>query len=96
MIKRLTVEVEVFHTLENGTEVIAVSEVSGYSDSGRCYGPPENCYPPESDTEIGDILVHTDEDIAHHVPWERLSTTDQETIVDKIEDAFWENFENGG
>ncbi len=29
---------------------------NGYYDSGRLYGPPEHCYPPEGELEIESIL----------------------------------------
>lgn len=32
-------------------EVIIPFRCKGYYDSGRLYGPPEKCYPPEGDSE---------------------------------------------
>jgi hypothetical protein len=32
-------------------------DTKGYSDSGKTWGKPEDCYPPESDWDISNIQV---------------------------------------
>jgi hypothetical protein len=36
----------------DGNEYDVDVEYKGYSDPGRTYGPPENCYPPEGEIVI--------------------------------------------
>jgi len=47
--------------------ITATVRCVGYSDPGRCSGPPENCYPPEGENEgtlkcvmIGDVRLYPD------------------------------------
>lgn len=58
-------------------------EGNSYFTAGNTYGPPENCYPDEGETEI---LSCTDE---HGCDWETLLTNyERDQILEKIaEDA---------
>jgi len=40
-----------------------VVPVKGYDDPGRLYGDPYDCYPPESECEVGDCDVFPDKSI---------------------------------
>jgi len=56
-------------------------EGSSYFAPGRYYGPPENCYPDEGDTEITSVIGPNKED------WEsRLTEDEREDILNKIQD----------
>ncbi len=55
-------------------------KVSGrsYFTDGRSWGPPENCFPDEGETEITSILLD-DKDVE-----DMLSGKERETVLDKI------------
>ncbi len=53
---------------------------SSYFAEGRTYGPPENCYPDEGDTEITSVIGPDGKD------WESILTADEkDTINDRLE-----------
>lgn len=57
---------------------------TGYSDPGRLYGPPEDCYPPESELEITEVCVDgepVDYDKVFSVRW-----------IDELEEKIWSIF----
>ena len=51
MIKRASGTNEYVHTLWAGCNVALTIKWGGYDDPGKTYGPPDNCYPAESDIE---------------------------------------------
>ena len=51
---------------------------SGYSDPGRTYGLPENCYPPESEVEFHTVAVDGDEPIDFDAWSEKIGLTNDE------------------
>lgn len=56
-------------------------EGQSYYSPGRTYGPPEDCYPPESDTEIISVVDEDGKD------WEdNLTDSEREFILQEIED----------
>ena len=44
----------------------------GYSDPGRTYGPPEDCYPPEGEVEIISITCDGEPFVAAETEAERI------------------------
>lgn len=60
-----------------GVEHDLTVRFSGYVDPGRCYGPPENCYPPEGEIEI-DYTLPAGVEFA-------------DTLHEKLEDQAWDN-----
>ena len=38
-------------------------DYDGYNDPGVCSGPPENCYPPEGETNITNLCVIVFEEV---------------------------------
>ena len=65
-------------TLERADIAIEVSvKYSGYSDPGRCSGPPEMCYPPEGDMELLSVL-----DLQTGLPVE-LTSDEEEKLIDE-------------
>lgn len=62
-------------------ELLIEYKVSGYYDPGRISGPPEHCYPPESDEEreVEFASLILDKDVCIKIPSE---------YMDKIYDAF--------
>jgi len=52
MVKRGSGEFEATVTDVDGKEHDVLVKYQGYIDSGRVYGPPDDCYPPESEVEI--------------------------------------------
>lgn len=44
------------------------ADFSGYYDKGRTYGEPENCYPPEFDIEVDNIISSNNNDIGDMLP----------------------------
>ena len=60
-----------------------VLEVEGrsYYQQGRSYGPPENCYPDEGETEITSIIGPNNED------WmSKLTQSENDSIIEQIQD----------
>ena len=52
MIKRGHGEFTDIVTDSEGNEIPVTVKWQGYSDPGRTYGPPEDCYSPEGDMEL--------------------------------------------
>jgi hypothetical protein len=56
-------------------------EGRSYFAPGRCYGPPENCYPDEGETEIESVLGPDGKD------WEdKLTSEERESILTMIDE----------
>ncbi len=54
-------------------------EGTSYFQSGRYYGPPENCYPDEGDTEITSVIGPNKENWS-----QKLSSEEEDKIIDMI------------
>ena len=62
-IKRGSGEFETTIVDVHGNEIDIVVGYKGYSDPGKLYGPPEDCYPPEGEIEITYITGVDEKDI---------------------------------
>lgn len=60
---------------------------SGYSDPGRTYGPPEDCYPPEEDDERELECI----ELEHWEPGENRPIIVK--LPKDLQDAIWEEVE---
>lgn len=57
-------------------------EGRAYYAPGRTYGPPENCYPDEGETEIEKVLGPDGQD------WEdKLTKSEMESILEEIQET---------
>ena len=81
MIKRARGEFRTWVEDVNGNEHEITVRYRGYSDPGRLYGPPENCYPPESEIELE----------YEGIP-EGVDFGDLDAIHERIEEEAWEHF----
>lgn len=53
-----------------------------YSDPGRTSGPPENCYPPESDLEIVEVMrIDTETGTESAISWDDFDDKAQHEIT---------------
>mgnify|MGYP000582560309 CR=1 FL=1 len=59
-------------------------------DPGRSYGPPENCYPPESEMTINSIVPVTE--------WPTGITLDMASAkqLEQMEQEVWEHYDTKG
>jgi hypothetical protein len=61
-------------------------EGRSYFAAGKTYGPPEDCYPDEGETEILSVLLGKED-------WEdKLTSSEREYIIDMIVEGAIENF----
>jgi hypothetical protein len=62
---------------------------SSYYSRGRYYGPPENCYPDEGETEFESAIGPDGED------WkDKLTGSEQDTIMEMIEENVQEGMDD--
>ena len=61
-------------------------EYRGYSDPGRTYGPPEDCYPPEGEIEILSITCNGEPFIAAEKEAERIEQLAYEHLAEDEND----------
>lgn len=67
------------------TEVGVTVDYDASYDPGRLSGPPENCYPPDSEMTINSVIPDTPD-------WPRTIAEEIEAVKDRIEEEAWEHY----
>ncbi len=70
------------------TIIALMVEGSSYFQQGKCFGPPENCYPDEGEIEIISIMGPDGKD------WEdKLTEDERESILQQIDQNVLDDME---
>lgn len=81
MIKRQKGKFTVTVVDVKGEEHDLTVKFSGYTDSGKLYGPPEHCYPPESEMDFE----------IENLP-EGINFGDMNLLNERLEEQAWAYF----
>jgi hypothetical protein len=80
-------------TLPDGREVDVELAFTGYYDPGRCYGPPEDCYPPDGEVNIHQATTDEDGEMDFDA-WATKHGIPEKDLKD-IEDMLMERIQEG-
>jgi hypothetical protein len=81
------------YSFVDSIEIIIPFRAKGYYDSGRLYGPPEKCYPPEGDDErtlSGECQVYFYDEFSIRIGKCLLSRLASEQLFDLFEQKILE------
>ena len=80
-------------TMPDGREVDVELAFTGYYTAGKCFGPPENCYPPDSEVNIETATTEEDGEMTFDEWVKKAGLTAKD--VESIEDMLMERIQEG-